>query len=104
MPKLITIVMVCTLLALLTGIYSFGVNPDGDAAGNIMFFLGLIGFPMSVLPTLAVLSTVGTLFPPASNSLVFYGICLSYLAAILVQWFWLVPRFTRYFHERRNNK
>ena len=104
MAKLRVIILVCTAIVISFAIYGYSANPRGDSVGNVMFYLGAIGFPTSLLPILGVLSTVGTVFPAASNSYVFFGICMSFFAAILIQWFWLVPLCGRWFSERRNNK
>ena len=105
MPAIIKVlVLVCTALVISFAIYGHSTNPSGDSAGNVMFYLGAIGFPTSLLPTLGVLSTVGTVFPAASDSYVFFGICISYFAAILIQWFLLVPLCRRWLSERRYNK
>jgi hypothetical protein len=100
--KYIWLFLVACIVAL--NIASYIANPNGDATGNVMLLLGALGFPLSIVPTLLVLSYVGYLVPEASNVFVFGGICISYVVTGLLQWFWLVPAITRRFRGTSHNK
>ena len=98
--QIIKYAWLCLALAVLSlNIFSYVSNPNGDATGNIMFLLGILGFPLSVIPTLLTLILVGYAIPEASNPFIFAGVCLAYCIAGLIQWFWLVPKM---FNHYRN--
>ena len=96
MRKYTYIWLLLVIIVLLVNIFGYALDPAGDATGNVMFYLGVLGFPMSVLPTVAAISIIGYSVPDASNPIVFAGICISYVAAGIVQWFWLFPAIIKF--------
>ena len=100
--KYLWLILVAGVLVI--NILDYTSNPQGDATGNIMFILGILGLPFSIVPTVAILLMVGNLLPEASNPYVFGGICLSYFIVGAFQWLWLFPKVFKYFGSISPNK
>jgi hypothetical protein len=104
MHKIKYIWLLLVVITLTTNMYNYTVNPEGDAVGNIVFILGILCFPLSIIPTIAILSFVGYSLPEASNPYVFGGICISYVIILLIQWFWLAPFTSKLLAGASHNK
>ena len=88
--KYLMLFLICVFLSI--NIFSYASNPNGDATGNTMFLLGILGFPLSIIPTMLTLILVGYIVTEANNTFTFAGICLAYFLFCLIQWFWLLPK------------
>lgn len=104
MSKLKYIWATLVAIVLAINIISYVADPNGDATGNVMFLVGALGFPLSVVPTLGVLTLVGSIVPNASSPYVFTSICVSYVVFGFVQWFWVVPAITEHFRKASHKK